>query len=107
MLTEITSENLTQATAKGLTLVDFWADWCGPCHMLEPVLEELAEDFDGQVNFAAIDVEENQGLAEQFQVMSLPTLILFKDGEAKEKITGYKPKQALQQYLTKKVTENN
>lgn len=107
MLTEITSENLVQETATGLTLVDFWADWCGPCHMLEPVLEELAEDFDGQVNFAAIDVEENQELAEQFQVMSLPTLILFKDGEAKEKITGYKPKQALQQYLTKKVAENN
>lgn len=105
MLTEITSENLTQATAEGLTLVDFWADWCGPCHMLEPVLEELAEDFDGQVNFAAIDVEENQGLAEQFQVMSLPTLILFKDGEAKEKITGYKPKQALQQYLEEKINK--
>lgn len=107
MLTEITSENLTQETAEGLTLVDFWADWCGPCHMLEPVLEELAEDFDGQVNFAAIDVEENQELAEQFHVMSVPTLILFQAGVAKEKITGYKPKQALQQYLTTKVAENN
>ncbi|GBG94518.1 thiol-disulfide isomerase / thioredoxin [Ligilactobacillus salitolerans] len=105
MSVEITSENLAQATAHGLTLVDFWADWCGPCHMLEPVLEELEDDFAGQINFASLDVEEHQNLAQQFNVMSIPTLILFKDGVAKEKITGYKPKKALSQYLEQKISE--
>lgn len=106
MALEITAENIVQATAKGLTLVDFWADWCGPCHMLEPVLEELEEEFDGQIGFGAIDVEENQDLAQEYQVLSIPTLILFKDGVAKEKITGYKPQEALRQYLNQKVQEN-
>ena len=106
MAVEITAENFAAETANGLTLVDFWADWCGPCHMFEPVFEELEEDFDGQVSFASLDVEDQQDLAVQFNVMSIPTLILFKDGVAKEKITGYKPKAALSQYLAKKVTEN-
>lgn len=107
MAVEITADNLSEVTATGLTLVDFWADWCGPCHMLEPVLEELEEDFDGQVEFASLDVEEQQNLAQEYNVMSIPTLILFKEGVAKEKITGYKPKKALSQYLAQKVQENN
>ena len=106
MAVEITAENFAAETANGLTLVDFWADWCGPCHMLEPVFEELEEDFDGQVSFASLDVEDQQDLAVQFNVMSIPTLILFKDGVAREKITGYKSKAALSQYLAKKVAEN-
>ena len=107
MAVEITADNLSEVTATGLTLVDFWADWCGPCHMLEPVLEELEEDFDGKVEFASLDVEEQQDLAQEYNVMSIPTLILFKDGVAKEKITGYKPKKTLNQYLAQKVQENN
>lgn len=106
MAVEITADNLSEVTATGLTLVDFWADWCGPCRMLEPVLEELEEDFDGQVEFATLDVEEQRDLAQEYNVMSIPTLVLFKDGVAKEKITGYKPKKALSQYLTQKVQEN-
>lgn len=106
MVVELTADNIEQETAQGLTLVDFWADWCGPCRMLEPVLEELAEDFDEQVKFASLDVENQQELAKQYKVMSLPTLILFTDGIAKEKVTGYKPKKALSEYLIQKVAAN-
>ena len=106
MAVEIKADNLAEQTANGLTLVDFWADWCGPCHMLEPVLEELEEDFDGEINFGSLDVEDQQELAQHFNVMSIPTLILFKDGVPKEKITGYKPQAALSQYLEQKVNEN-
>ena len=76
-------------------LVDFTAAWCGPCKMLNPVLEELAEEWAQKLKIRKLDVDQNQDLAMDFGVMGVPTLILFKDGEIAERITGYKPKKHL------------
>ena len=76
-------------------IVDFWAAWCAPCHMIAPILEEIAEEYDGQLKVAKLDVDQNPQVATQFGVMSIPTMILFKDGEAVERLIGYMPKERL------------
>ncbi len=77
-------------------LVDFGAPWCGPCKMLEPILDELAADYSGQVAFFYVDVDQNPDLAMQFGVMGVPTLILFEGGEAVKRQTGFRPKKAIE-----------
>ncbi|GEP19056.1 thioredoxin [Pediococcus argentinicus] len=106
MAATITSNNLKEETADGLTIVDFWAPWCGPCKMMDPVLEELETEYDGKMHFGKLNVDNNQELAEKFKVMGIPALVLFKDGKAIEKVTGYYPKAKLAKYLEKKITEN-
>ena len=76
-------------------LVDFTAVWCGPCKMLDPVVSALAEEWEGRVKVVKLDVDNNQSVAMKYQVMGVPTLILFKDGEIQERLTGYKPKKRL------------
>jgi thioredoxin 1 len=76
-------------------LVDFWATWCGPCLMIAPLLEEIAAEYTDQVTVAKIDVDLNPATPSKFGVLGIPTLILFKDGEAVERITGYLPKDRL------------
>lgn len=76
-------------------LVDFWAEWCGPCKMIAPVLEEIATDLDGKLTIGKLDVDENGSTAMAFGVMSIPTLLLFKGGKPVERIVGYQPKQQL------------
>jgi thioredoxin 1 len=78
-----------------LVLVDFWAEWCGPCRMVAPVLEEIASDHAETLTIAKLNIDENPGTARDFQVMSIPTMILFKGGEAVKQIVGAKPKAAL------------
>lgn len=73
-------------------LVDFWAPWCGYCTRLAPLMDELAQEMQGQIKIAKVNVDENRSLAQKFGVMSLPTMIVFKEGEQVEKITGYMPK---------------
>jgi thioredoxin 1 len=77
------------------TVVDFWAVWCGPCKMIAPVLEELAEEYSDRLQVAKLDVDNNNAAAMKYGVMSIPTLILFKDGNAAERIVGFLPKEKL------------
>ena len=102
-LTTVTNEDFEQSViqADSPVLVDFYADWCGPCKTQTPILGELAQEFDGRVKFAKvdIDVEENKDLAVKYGVMSVPTLIIFSNGEVKETLVGVTSKSKLQQKL--------
>lgn len=76
-------------------LVDFWAEWCGPCRMIAPVLEKIADDYAGSLKIAKLDVDNNQQSAQKFGVQSIPTMILFKDGKEVERLIGYMPQEKL------------
>lgn len=80
-------------------LVDFWAEWCGPCKVIAPVLDEIASERSGSLRIGKLNVDENLNAARRFEVMSIPTLILFKDGEPVHRVVGSKPKRALLQEL--------
>ncbi len=101
MTVEITKENFEEIVLKNQlpVLVDFWATWCGPCKMISPIIEELSEELDGKVVFGKLNVDNQPELAMQFQVMSIPTLILFKDGEIVNKKVGFMPKDKLTEML--------
>ena len=76
---------------KGYALVDFWATWCQPCRMMAPVLESAEKQLGSQINFAKVDVDEQQQLAAEFDIMSIPTLVVFKDGKPVKRMSGYRP----------------
>ena len=77
------------------TVVDFWAVWCGPCKMIAPILEQIAQEHDGQLQVTKVDVDHNNESAMKYGVMSIPTLILFKRGQAVERLVGFMPKEKL------------
>ena len=87
-----TDGNFDQETKNGVVLVDFWAEWCGPCRLLAPTVEALAGEFDGRVTVGKLNVDENQRTVIQFSVLSIPTVILFDGGEAKETVVGARSK---------------
>ena len=76
-------------------VVDFWAEWCSPCKLIAPILEEIAQEYEGKLKVAKLDVDHNPGTAMAYGVMSIPTLILFKNGEPVERLVGYMPKPRL------------
>lgn len=80
-------------------LVDFWADWCGPCKMLAPTVEQIANEYEGKIRVAKINVDDSQALAAEYGVMSIPTLVLFREGQVVKQSIGVKPKQVLIQEL--------
>lgn len=85
----ITKENFNEVVTNGVVLVDFFATWCGPCKMLSPVLEKVAEELAGEVKVVKVDVDQDSELAMQFGIMSVPTMIIFKNGEAVKKLQGF------------------
>ncbi|AIF67046.1 MULTISPECIES: thioredoxin [Bacillaceae] len=96
-----TDSNFNTETSQGLVLADFWATWCGPCKMIAPVLEEIDGEMSDKVKIVKLDVDENQATAGKFGVMSIPTLLLFKDGEVVDQVIGYQPKEALVELVNK------
>jgi thioredoxin 1 len=85
----------------GVTVVDFWATWCGPCRMIAPILDQLAVEFEGKVRVTKLDVDNNQKTAVRFNVRSIPTLLFFKDGKLVDQVVGAVPKAALAEKFKK------
>lgn len=100
---EVTDANFKQEVLDSQTpvLVDFWAEWCGPCKMIAPVVEQIATDFAGKLKVGKVDVDSNQQTSMQFGIRSIPTLLIFKNGKVVEQIVGAVPKQALTDKVTK------
>jgi len=96
---ELTGSNFEATLADGVSLVDFWAPWCGPCRMIAPVIEELAEDYDGKANICKVNTDEEQEIAVKFGIRSIPTIMFFKNGELVDQIVGAQSKQALAEKL--------
>lgn len=100
-IVKVTYADFDSKVESGVQLVDFWATWCGPCKMIAPVLEELAADYEGKADILKLDVDENPSTAAKYEVMSIPTLIVFKDGQPVDKVVGFQPKENLAEVLDK------
>jgi thioredoxin 1 len=93
----LTQDNFAQEVLQSSTpvLVDFWAEWCGPCKMIAPVLSELADEYDGRVKIGKVNVDEQQGLASEYGIRAIPTLLLFQNGQVADQIVGARSKRDL------------
>ncbi len=99
LVKHLTDSDFAAQTAKGTTLVDFWAPWCGPCRMVAPALEELAADLQGQATIAKVNVDEQPNTAVGYGIQNLPTFLLFKDGKPVGKLVGAQPKASLKAFV--------
>lgn len=91
---ELTVSNFDEVTKEGVSLVDFWAPWCGPCRMIAPVIEELATEYEGKANICKVNTDEEQDIAVKYGIRSIPTILFFKNGEVVEQMVGAASKQA-------------
>lgn len=105
MAIETDKENFDQTITGPLTVVDFWAPWCGPCKMMAPIMEKLEKRYGDRIKFVRLNVDGNQDIAKRYQVMSIPSLVLFRNGQAKEKVTGVYPEAKLAHYFERKIAE--
>ena len=105
MATEATATDFDQQVTGPLTVVDFWAPWCGPCKMMDPIMEKLERTYGDRIKFVRFNVDGNQDIAQRYHVMSVPSLVLFRDGQAKEKVTGVYPEAKLAHYFERKIAE--
>ena len=98
---EINNDNFNEEVNenKDTLIIDFWAEWCGPCKLLSPIIEELAKEFEGKIYFAKVNLDNNQDLAMKFSIRSIPTLLLIKDGEVINQLVGAVPKSNITDIL--------
>ena len=101
MATAVTGSTFDQEVLESETpvLVDFWAEWCGPCHAVSPILERIVDERNGELKLVKVNIDEEQELAQRYGVMSIPTMILFKDGEPSAAVIGAQPKTAIERAL--------
>jgi thioredoxin 1 len=101
MTTAVTEQSFEQEVLGSETpvLVDFWAEWCGPCHAVSPILDRIVEERNGEIKLVKVNIDEEQALALKYGVQSIPTMILFKDGEPAAAVIGARPKSAIEQAL--------
>ena len=99
----LTNETFEETVLKSdkPVVVDFWATWCGPCRMVGPIMDELADDFDGKVQIAKVNVDDQGELAAKFKIMSIPTILTFKNGELAEKVVGARSKEEFSEMINK------
>jgi len=95
---EITDENFADEieSSEGLAIVDFWAEWCGPCRMVGPIIEELAQEYEGKIKVGKLDVDSNRVTAGRFNIRSIPSILYFKDGQMVDQVVGALPKKHLE-----------
>lgn len=101
MAVELSGASFAAETANGVVLVDFWASWCGPCRMVSPIIESLAEEYDGRVKVCKVNVDEENSLAAQFGIESIPTVMIFKDGSVCERVVGVRGRDEYCEMLDK------
>jgi len=101
MAVMLNEQNFAEGISSGVVLVDFWAEWCGPCQMMLPILEELSTKMEWKAKIAKLNVDESPSIAAQFRIMSIPTLIVFKDGQPVEQLIGVQQADQLEAVLNK------
>ncbi len=92
---ELTTQNFDSTVSKGITLIDFWAQWCAPCHLMTPILDEIARTYNSEVTVAKVNVDDAMELAQRFQISAIPTLLVIKDGRVFRKFIGVTQKKEL------------
>jgi thioredoxin 1 len=101
MVNEIKDANFKNEVSNGTVVVDFWAPWCGPCKMLGPVMEELSENLDGKAKFVKVNVDKNPVTSSHYKISSIPTVLVFKDGDVVETLVGFRPKAVIREEIDK------